>query len=130
MRQFWHRSDRYLVIYLLIVGVMGIPLPRMPTAFLPDEDQGILFTLVQLPAGATQERTLKVIEAGGAPLSGGSKRGGGGGFHRGGIQLCRYAVRTTAWPLSSSRTGTERKRPDLKVKAVAGKAMAAFSKYP
>ena len=34
---------------------------RMPTSFLPDEDQGILFAQVVLPAGATQERTLKVL---------------------------------------------------------------------
>ena len=37
-----HRAGRYLVIYLLIVAVMGFLFLRMPTAYLPDEDQGIL----------------------------------------------------------------------------------------
>jgi multidrug efflux pump len=35
---------------------------RLPTSFLPEEDQGVLFAQIQLPTGATQERTLKVIE--------------------------------------------------------------------
>lgn len=34
----------------------------MPTSFLPDEDQGMLFSIIQLPVGATQERTIKVLE--------------------------------------------------------------------
>ena len=35
---------------------------RLPTSFLPDEDQGVFLTMVQLPAGATQERTQKVLD--------------------------------------------------------------------
>ena len=53
---------RYLVIYGAIVAVMVVLFVRLPTAFLPDEDQGFIICQVQLPAGATQERTLKVIE--------------------------------------------------------------------
>ena len=53
---------RYLVIYGLIIALMGFLFTRLPTSFLPDEDQGILFVQIRLPAGATQERTLKVIE--------------------------------------------------------------------
>ena len=34
---------------------------RLPSSFLPDEDQGVFMTMVQLPAGATQERTQKVL---------------------------------------------------------------------
>ena len=56
-----HRSGRFLVIYLAIVLVLGLLFVRMPTSFLPDEDQGVMFTQIMLPAGATQERTLDVL---------------------------------------------------------------------
>ncbi|WP_414165830.1 efflux RND transporter permease subunit [Superficieibacter sp. BNK-5] len=56
------KTGRYLVIYLLIVVGMSVLFVRLPTSFLPDEDQGVFMTMVQLPAGATQERTQKVME--------------------------------------------------------------------
>ncbi|MGB2247000.1 MAG: efflux RND transporter permease subunit [Alcanivorax sediminis] len=56
------RRGRYLLIYVVIVGVLGFSFLRLPSSFLPDEDQGILFTLVTLPAGSTQEQTVKVLE--------------------------------------------------------------------
>ncbi len=52
---------RYLLLYLGLVGIAAFLLFRLPTGFLPDEDQGYFITIVQLPAGATQERTLKVM---------------------------------------------------------------------
>lgn len=55
------RTGRYAVIYLVLVAVVGFLFVRMPTSFLPDEDQGILFAQVMLPAGATQERTLESL---------------------------------------------------------------------
>jgi multidrug efflux pump len=56
------RKWRYVLIYLLIVGGLGFLFLRMPTAFLPDEDQGILFTQVATPAGSTTERTLAAMK--------------------------------------------------------------------
>ncbi|NYT57753.1 efflux RND transporter permease subunit [Alcaligenaceae bacterium] len=56
------RSTRYLLIFLALVAVAAVLFIRMPTSFLPDEDQGILFTQVLLPAGATQERTLASLD--------------------------------------------------------------------
>ncbi|HBQ5928695.1 TPA: efflux RND transporter permease subunit [Klebsiella pneumoniae subsp. pneumoniae] len=55
-------TDRYLVIYLLIVVGMAVLFMRLPTSFLPDEDQGVFLTMIQLPSGATQERTQKVLD--------------------------------------------------------------------
>ncbi|ROR06902.1 multidrug efflux RND transporter permease subunit AcrB [Erwinia sp. JUb26] len=55
-------TGRYLVIYLLIVVGMAFLFLRLPTSFLPEEDQGVLLTMAQLPAGATQERTQKVLD--------------------------------------------------------------------
>jgi len=55
------RGGRVLLIYVLIVGVVGWLYVRMPTAFLPNEDQGNLLVNVQLPPGATAPRTEAVI---------------------------------------------------------------------
>lgn len=55
-------SGRYLVIYGLIVVGMAVLFMRLPTSFLPAEDQGVLATQALLPAGATQERTQKVLD--------------------------------------------------------------------
>ncbi|MCR4459546.1 MULTISPECIES: efflux RND transporter permease subunit [Pseudescherichia] len=55
-------TGRYLLIYVLIVGGMAVLFLRLPTSFLPDEDQGVFMTMVQLPAGATQARTQKVLD--------------------------------------------------------------------
>jgi multidrug efflux pump len=56
------RGGRTLIIYAVIVGAVGWMYVRMPTSFLPDEDQGSLITLVQLPAGATSQRTEAVMK--------------------------------------------------------------------
>jgi multidrug efflux pump len=56
------RPMRFLLVFLLIGGGMGLLFARLPSSFLPDEDQGILLTSVQLPVGATQDRTLKVLD--------------------------------------------------------------------
>ena len=55
-------TGRYLVVYLLIVVGMAVLFMRLPTSFLPDEDQGVFLTMIQLPSGATQERTQKVLD--------------------------------------------------------------------
>ncbi|HLR17523.1 MAG TPA: efflux RND transporter permease subunit [Alcanivoracaceae bacterium] len=56
------RRGRYVVIYLAIVGVLGFTFMKLPSAFLPEEDQGIMMSIIQLPAGSTQEQTLAVID--------------------------------------------------------------------
>ncbi|HEY0257562.1 MAG TPA: efflux RND transporter permease subunit, partial [Candidatus Methylacidiphilales bacterium] len=52
----------YLLIYVLIVGGMAYFFLRLPTSFLPDEDQGILFVQVNTPAGATAIRTGAILD--------------------------------------------------------------------
>ena len=56
------RGFRVMAIYVVLVIAVGWIFIRMPTAFLPDEDQGILFTQAILPTNSTQESTLKVLE--------------------------------------------------------------------
>ena len=55
------RPFRVFVVYLALTAGMAVMFLRTPTGFLPDEDQGILITLIQTPTGATAERTLAVL---------------------------------------------------------------------
>ena len=121
------RAGRIMLIYALLVGGVGFLYAKMPTAFLPDEDQGSLFAQIQLPAGSSQEETLKVIaqvekyfleeekDAVDSLLTvagfsfAGNSQGSGMAF-----------VRLKDW--------SQRKDPSLKVQAVAGRAMREFSK--
>jgi multidrug efflux pump len=56
------RAGRYLIIYAAIIAVVGFVYTRLPTSFLPAEDQGTMLVNIQLPPGATLERTRGVIE--------------------------------------------------------------------
>ena len=56
------RAGRTLIVYGVIVGVAAFIYQRLPTSFLPNEDQGTMLVNVQLPPGATQERTLEVMK--------------------------------------------------------------------
>ncbi|WP_336278270.1 efflux RND transporter permease subunit [Cronobacter dublinensis] len=56
------KTGRYLLLYLLIVVGMTVLFVRLPTSFLPEEDQGVFMTMVQLPSGATQARTQQVLD--------------------------------------------------------------------
>jgi len=53
---------RYLFIYVLLVAALGFLFQRMPTAYLPNEDQGIMFIQATLPAGSTLEQTQQVMD--------------------------------------------------------------------
>ncbi len=55
------RTTRYLLVYLVIFIAMGWLFSKLPGSFLPAEDQGYFINVVQLPPGATQERTLDVL---------------------------------------------------------------------
>jgi HAE1 family hydrophobic/amphiphilic exporter-1 len=121
------RKLRYLFIYLLIVGALGFLFQRMPTAYLPDEDQGMLLTQVMLPTGSTLEQTKKVTEEVQRYFLENEKEAVesyttivGFGFSGRAQNNAMAFVRLKDWKLRS--------RPDLRVKAVAGRAMAAFSK--
>ena len=55
------RPGRFMAVFLALSVVMGLLFVRLPSSFLPNEDQGILMALVNAPVGATQERTLESI---------------------------------------------------------------------
>jgi len=117
----------YLFVFLLIVVVMGFLFQRMPTAYLPDEDQGILFVQAMLPANATLEQTQKVMEEVKNHFLSDDKDAveslmaiSGFSFSGRGQNVGLAFVKLRDWKL--------RDRPDLTVDAVVGRAMKAFSK--
>jgi len=56
------RTGRLMVVYLILAAGMGYLYLRLPTGFLPQEDQGYIIANIELPAGATSNRTIEVIE--------------------------------------------------------------------
>lgn len=57
------RSGRWMVVFVVLVGVVGLLFTRLPNSFLPNEDQGYVIANIQLPPGATAERTGVVLRA-------------------------------------------------------------------
>jgi len=57
-----HKSGRMMVIYLALVAGMGWLYWQLPSSFLPSEDQGYVFSSIELPTGATANRTMEVVE--------------------------------------------------------------------
>ncbi len=56
------RAARWLIVYAAILGALAVLVLRMPSSFLPSEDQGYMIVNVQLPPGATLERTTSVMQ--------------------------------------------------------------------
>ncbi|MGR3620245.1 MAG: efflux RND transporter permease subunit [Roseovarius sp.] len=121
------RPVRVFVVYLALALGMALMFLRTPTGFLPEEDQGILFTLIQTPTGATAERTLDVVkqvenyyleqESGVVDSMFGVV---GFSFSGNGQNMGLAFVQLKDWD--------ERPRPDQSVQALAGRAFGAFSR--
>ena len=56
-----NRKIRYVLVYLIIVVGLGLIFAKLPKGFLPDEDQGMMFTQIMLPTGSTFEQTKQVL---------------------------------------------------------------------
>jgi HAE1 family hydrophobic/amphiphilic exporter-1 len=118
---------RYLFIFLAIVVAMGLLFARMPSAYLPDEDQGMMMVQALLPANATLEQTKEVMVGVKDHFLGAEGEAvhavmtvSGVSFSGRGQNAGLAFVRFKDWEL--------RDRPDLRVGAVAGRAMLEFSK--
>ncbi len=116
----------YALIFILIVGAMGYLFRRMPTAYLPDEDQGVLMVQVMLPANSTLEQTEQIMKGVQNHFLEHEKDAvesvmtvSGSNFAGRGQNAGMAFVRLKDWKL--------RGRPELKVTALAGRAMGAFS---
>ncbi len=117
---------RYLLIYTTIVIAMVFLFLRLPTSYLPDEDQGFLICQARLPAGATQQRTIEVLRQMGRYFLQREKKTvegvitvAGFSFAGRGQNMGVAFVKLKNWD--------QRKAADLKAQAIAGRAMQAFS---
>lgn len=61
VRKVIKQGARYSIIYVTMLAVLAVLFMRMPTSFLPEEDQGVIMSMVQLPVGATKQRTEVVL---------------------------------------------------------------------
>jgi len=117
---------RYLLVYLAIVAALGFLFLRLPTSYLPDEDQGILLVQAMLPGNATLEQTQEVLNRVRDHFLLEEKDSvescltvAGIGFSGRGQNVGISFAKLKDWKL--------RGRPDLRVWAVAERAMGAFS---
>ncbi len=121
------RKLRFIFCFFLIVGALGFLFQRMPTAYLPDEDQGMLFVQALLPTGSTMEQTQAVMGEVRQYLLEEEKKAvescmtiSGFSFSGQGQNMGMAFVKLRDWDL--------RQRPDLKVDALAGRAMGRFAR--
>jgi multidrug efflux pump len=115
-----------VVGYGLVVLLMAVLFVRLPTAFLPDEDQGSIMTLLTLPPGAVQSRTMEVARQVETFYLNQERRNietvfvvGGYSFAGDSQNLGMSFVHLKDWKL--------RPGPANSASAIAGRAMAAFS---
>jgi multidrug efflux pump len=119
------RPVRFLAVFALMAALMVWLFLRLPTAFLPQEDQGVLFVQALTPVGATQERTLAVMEQVESHVLENEKSTVGSLFTVVGFSFSGTGqnngmafVRLKDWDL--------RKSAEASVDAIAGRAMGAF----
>ncbi|MFZ2089022.1 MAG: efflux RND transporter permease subunit [Desulfobaccales bacterium] len=117
---------RYLVIYLVIVAALLFLFQRMPTSYLPEEDQGVMYIQAMLPAGSTLEQTQEVLDKVRTHFLEDEKKAvaslftvAGRGFSGAGQNVGLGFVKLRDWDL---RPGA-----DLKVTALVKRAMMKFS---
>jgi HAE1 family hydrophobic/amphiphilic exporter-1 len=118
---------RYILLFIIIVVSLSVLFQRMPTAYIPDEDQGILMVQAMLPSGSTMEQSAAVIKKVEKYFLEQEKDGveslitvAGMSFGGDGQNMALAFIKLKDWKLRQS--------PDLKVTAIAGRAMGAFSK--
>ncbi|MHA8845093.1 efflux RND transporter permease subunit, partial [Klebsiella pneumoniae] len=108
-----HRSLRWMLIYVLLLGGMVFLFLHLPTSFLPLEDRGMFTTSVQLPSGSTQQQTLKVVQKAEDYFLNNEKKnvesvfatvGSGPGGN--GQNVARMFVRLKDWDQRDPQTGT------------------------
>jgi len=118
-------TGRYMVIYLVIVIGMAYLFMRLPSSFLPEEDQGLLLAQAQLPAGATQERTQKVLDQVTDYFLTQEKDTVKSVFTVNGFGFAGRG-QNTGIAFVSLKPWDERTGSDMKVPAIAGRAMKAL----
>jgi len=120
-----HQPKRYLWIYGVLVGAMALLFLRIPTSFLPDEDQGIFFVQVNTPPGATIERTQKALDEIREYLITQEKDAVAGVFTVSGFSFGGHG-QSSGLAFVRLKDWSERHGKKNSVQAVAGRAMGRF----
>jgi HAE1 family hydrophobic/amphiphilic exporter-1 len=117
---------RWIAVFVLLIALAGFLFVRMPTAYLPNEDQGLLLTSVELPVGSTLEQTNEVMESirdyflkeENATIESIMTASGFGFAGQGQNQGIAFMM---------LKDWDERQAPELSAGAIAGRAMGFFS---
>jgi multidrug efflux pump len=121
-----NRTKSAFAAFLIICGAMGYLFTTLPGSFLPEEDQGILITIVQLPVGATQTRTQAVLTQVKDHYLNNEKDAVDGVFAVGGFGFGGQG-QNVGLVFTRLKNFEERKSPAVSAAAVAGRAFGAFS---
>ena len=120
------RKLRYLFVYVLLVGVLGFLFQKLPTSYLPNEDQGMMYFQATLPSGSTLDQTEEILTRVRDHFLVGEKEAvaacftlAGRSFSGTGQNVGLGFVTFKDWDL--------RQRADLKVDALVRRAMGMFS---
>ncbi|MDI4656399.1 efflux RND transporter permease subunit [Xanthobacter autotrophicus] len=122
------RPARFIAVFIALSAAAGWMYVRLPSSFLPQEDQGMLITSVQLPVGATADRTQEVLDAVTRHYLEAEKEAVEGVFTIAGFSFGGQG-QNMGIAFLSLRPFAERTSANLSAQAVAGRAMAAFSKF-
>ncbi len=120
-------SGWFMALFLLLVGLMAVLFFNRPTSFLPQEDQGTMFTLVQAPVGATQQRTMESLYKVEDYFLDQEPDTVDSMFAVQGFSFAGTG-QNNGMAFVKLRDWDERKSPEQDVRAVANRARAAFSK--
>jgi HAE1 family hydrophobic/amphiphilic exporter-1 len=122
------RKLRYSIVYVAIVGAVGTLFLRMPTSYVPDEDQGILLAQIMLPTGATLEQTKQVASDVRRHFQENEKEAVESTMAISGIGFSGRA-QTNGLVFIKLKEWHLRNRANLRAKAIAGRATRAFSQF-
>ncbi|WP_343721778.1 efflux RND transporter permease subunit [Herbaspirillum seropedicae] len=120
------RGWRYMAAYAVLLALVVAGFMKLPVGFLPDEDQGTLFAIMQLPSGATKARTDEVIRQVEQHFLVDQKEAVSGVFAVSGFSFAGSG-QNMGFAFIKLKPWDERKGPGLSVTDVAAKAGAAFA---
>jgi len=115
-----------LAVYAVLMAGLGVMFANLPSAFLPEEDQGLMFVQVQTPAGATRERTAETMSKVETYFREQEKDTVDSVFTLAGFNFAGRG-QNAGMAFIRLKDWSERTSPNLKVKAIAGRAMANLS---
>lgn len=119
-------TGRYLLIYLVLVAGMALMFIRLPSSFLPEEDQGVFLAMVQLPPGSTQEQTQAVLDEVNTYFHTKEERNVESVFTVGGFSFAGQG-QNMGLAFVVLKNWSERKGDENHVEAIVGRANAALS---